>query len=827
MPHGIGNRADLSRQGVSDGPALRLPDLGPVWAAWEDHGEGKPPLNPRTGRMASTTNPATWGTKAQAEARAAKLGGKHPLGIGVMLHTLPDWPAWALAGVDLDGCRDPETGEVAWWAQAVVDLLGAYVETSPSGRGLHVLLFVRIADVEALRAEGLIRPDPRTGEPGAGRAFGLKGGHRELAFFAERKFLTYTASPLPGHDLIRPVGLADLRWLLGEHGPAVLAREGAREARGGGQRGAAGGLDGTGSGAAARFLLAAFLAGADEEAAREAAAEDAGEAGDWWGRVDDRQHDRAVTWAQEEAAQRRGALLKDFDMIERMDTDERDLEAALQEVVFLPPEGSNGGALAPAAPLRSREREAADRRAPYSDTWAGAFFADLWRGKRLYVSATEQWLMWTGERWVAMTAEDVMAGAKATSTALLAREHDACAKNPSTENQGRVRMAAKLHGSSAALMRMVESARSEPGMHVATPAEFDRDPYTLATASGLVNLRTGECRPARPEDMVSKLAGVGYDPVARAPLWEAFLLRVQPDPEVRAFLQRAVGYTLTGDVGEERFLLLHGTGSNGKSTFGNTIGAVLGEYASQFGGALVTQKRDDNEASRMVAKLPGLRLAQVDETAQGAVFDAARVKSLSSREPLFARRLYAEGFDFQPTHHLWIRTNHLPGSLDASDGFWRRCIPVPFTVSIPEEERVGDFDRRIIREELAGVLAWAVRGAVAWAQEGRLRVPDSLKAVAAQYRQDTDLLGQWLAERTARDPNGTMTTKDAYHDFREFCDGMGVSAGSQIAFGRNLADRNVEKGRDTSRRGFRGIRLLPRFGGHVAPEAEESWDDVI
>lgn len=821
MPHETVSTSPKYYQGEPNGPIMRPDDLGPVFCAWQDVGKGKPPLNPCTGRMASVTDLTTWGTKAQAEAWRDRLGDAASKGVGTMLHPLPDRPDWALAGVDLDGCRDPETGALAWWAEAVVERLGGYVEPSPSGTGLHVLFFVRLADVDALRAVGLIRPDPSTGKPGAGRSFALSGDHREIAFFAARKFLTLTERPLSGHDLIRPVGFAALEWLLGKHGPAVQAREGAKGSRSVGRDGGTG-RDESGSGHAWDFCLSAFRSGANEDAVIKAIAEDGDDAGDWWARTDDRQQERVVERTKATVEAERQKLLEDYNMLDLTDDDE--LSPEHLEVIWEPSSGAEGGSpsrdLASVAetPLRTSEREAADRQAPYSDTWAGARHADRWRGKRLYVSATGQWLEWTGQRWAAQTVEDVMADAKKTSTELYAHAAATCAANPSDDNQKRLRMAAKLHGSSAALIRMEESARSEPRMHVASPAEFDRDPCVLATVSGLVDLKSGALRPARPEDMVSKLAGCTYDPDAPAPMWEAMMARALPDPEVRSFLQRAVGYSITGHTGEEAFFLTYGGGANSKSVIANVLRKMLGEYAGQFGAALVMKGKNDNEGERMKAGLPGLRLAQVDETATGDVFDGARTKTLSGREPIAARLLHHEVFAFEPTHKLWIRTNHLPGSQDPSDGFWRRCIPIPFTVQIPEEERIPDLDQRIVAQELPGVLAWAVRGAVEWARGG-LRVPASIKAVKAQYREDTDLLGQWLADRTIPDPEGDVRAGVAYNDYKAFCDAQGVKCPSQPVFGRELVAQDIKRGTNTARRSYLGFRLRPYV--------DEAFPDVI
>jgi P4 family phage/plasmid primase-like protien len=455
---------------------------------------------------------------------------------------------------------------------------------------------------------------------------------------------------------------------------------------------------------------------------------------------------------------------------------------------------------------RSAERIAADQWSAFGDVANGARHADRLHGKRLYVSATSQWLKFTNQRWAAQTAEDTAADAKDTSAALLAEAAHAVKADPSERNRALLGMAGKLHGSAAALGRMVEMARSEPGMSVASPDFFDRDPYTLTLANGLLDLRKGTLRPAQAEDRVSRLAGTAFDPDAGAPKFERFLSAVLPDSEVRAFVQVAVGYTLSGSVDEEVFFVAHGTGANGKSVFANVLAALLGEYAGSFGAALVTRNKNENEAARMMARLPGLRLALVNETQVGDLWDAGRLKTLASREKMDARELYKEAFDFMPTAKLWIRTNHLPGSLDAGDGFWRRCVPIPFTVQIPAGERVADLDRRIIAEELPGVLNWALAGAMAWARGG-LQVPKSIRAEIDSYREETDLLGMWISERTEQVPGALLKVAEAFRDYEDFCKGLGSHSGTAMTFSRAMSARGTKRAADTSVRRFIGLRL--------------------
>jgi putative DNA primase/helicase len=444
----------------------------------------------------------------------------------------------------------------------------------------------------------------------------------------------------------------------------------------------------------------------------------------------------------------------------------------------------------------SDARKRADARAAFGDVWNGARHADRIRGKRLFVSATGAWLKWTGQRWAAMTPEQVVADAKETSAAIFAATAEAFRKDNSQENQVMMGKAAKLHGNADALARMEKMARSEPGMHVASPAEFDADPFSLTCTNGIVDLRTGRLRAARPEDRVSKLAGCAFDPDADCPLFDSFLETIIPDPDIRAFMQRAVGYTLTGCVDEEKFFLAYGTGANGKSVFANVIAAVMGEYTVALGAALVTLRKHENEAERQMAQLPGSRLVLVNETAQGEIFD---------------------------THKLWIRTNHLPGSLDAGDGFWRRCTPIPFTVKIPDEMKIGDLDRKIIAAELPGVLAWAVRGAVEWARGG-LRVPQAIKSIVADYREETDVLGEWLDERTERDPEASVTVQAAFDDYADYCRAGGMASGSKLSFGRAMTDREFKRAARKTPRKFVGFRLRSRhhetFSDTGDPEAD-------
>jgi putative DNA primase/helicase len=315
-----------------------------------------------------------------------------------------------------------------------------------------------------------------------------------------------------------------------------------------------------------------------------------------------------------------------------------------------------------------------------------------------------------------------------------------------------------------------------------------------------------------PGQRITKQAGAIFDPDAKAPLWDSFLERALPDQAVRAFAQRAVGYSLIGVPDEEVFFFAHGPGGSGKSTFATVTEAVFGDYAVAVNKALLVRGQfSDSESERQVTRLHGARLASINETSRGDVFEDYKVKKVTSRDPIAARRLYAEAFDFKPTHTTWLRGNFLPGVMDAGDGFWRRLVPIEFGVQIPARDKIVDLDRRIIESEWPGVLAWAVRGALAW-QKRKLAIPASITAKTEAYREATDLFGEWLSEYTRRVPTAKTKTSELFDSWSRYCHSNGLSGGIIRGFADELARRGYERDKSRTRgRRFVGITLKGGF----------------
>jgi putative DNA primase/helicase len=443
---------------------------------------------------------------------------------------------------------------------------------------------------------------------------------------------------------------------------------------------------------------------------------------------------------------------------------------------------------------------------PGGDIHWGREFASRHRGQFLSVIPGRTWRRWEGAHWAACSQGQEVEAAKIFAGEVMLEAAKAYFASETDLNKSLQKDATALFRTARRLESMLKMAATERGIVVA-PDAFDANPWLLGVQNGVLCLKTGLLIPPSPDQMVARQSKASFDPNATAPRWEGFLDRVQPDPAVRAFLARAVGYTLTGSVDEERLFFLVGIGANGKSVFGNVIEALLGEFAQAVGSKLLIKSHNANEADRLVPRLVGARLAQANETGQGDIWDDQRIKELASRERISTRELYGSAFSFMPTHKLWIRGNHLPGVHDAGDGFWRRLVPIPFDVQIPPSERVGDLDRQIIANELSGVLNWALAGCLEWRVSG-LAVPAVLAREIDSYRQETDLLGSWLAENVESDPAARLPIADAFEDFCAYCQAQRLTPPSMPSFSRQMGARNLRTA--GSRKGGRkipGIRL--------------------
>jgi putative DNA primase/helicase len=416
-----------------------------------------------------------------------------------------------------------------------------------------------------------------------------------------------------------------------------------------------------------------------------------------------------------------------------------------------------------------------------------------------YCYTWRKWLVRTTARWERDEAGRIHRLAKGRVRGIYREASDA-------EDEDRRKALAKHAAASeseARIRAMIELAKSEVPV---TPDELDSDPWLLNVLNGTIDLRTGELREHRREDLITKLAPVEYDPNATAPTWEAFLKRVLPGEELRAFVQRAAGYSATGDTSEQCIFIHHGPGANGKTTFQEAIAAALGDYAMRTPTETLLVKRAGGVPND-VARLKGARLVAASETEEGRRLAESLVKDLTGQDTISARFMWAEWFDFKPTHALHLSTNHKPEIRGTDPAIWRRIRLIPWAVTIPPNEQ----DKKLtdkLRGELPGILAWVVRGCSEWLRQG-LKAPEEVRQATKAYRAEMDVLAAFLADCCVRGDDEEAFAGELWGAWKRWSEETGEQTGSQKRFGGRLAERGFLNHRDskTGRKVWSGLSL--------------------
>lgn len=422
-------------------------------------------------------------------------------------------------------------------------------------------------------------------------------------------------------------------------------------------------------------------------------------------------------------------------------------------------------------------------------------YTDLGNARRLvaahghdlrYCHPWSSWLVWDGKRWQRDATAEVLLRAKGVVDQLY---FDALRLVDPDEKKALVKHALASEGDRA-LKAMVNLAASEPGIP-ALPERLDAKPWLLNCPNGTLDLRKGELRAHRRSDGLTKMCGTPYDPEATAPRWEAFLTRVLVDPETIAFVQRAVGYSLTGDVSEHKLFFCAGDGANGKGTLLTTMQAVMGQYAMQCEADLLLARYGEVHTTGQL-DLMGHRLAVTSEVDQGRRFNEPLVKRLTGGDVIKARGMRENNTEFFPSHKFWVQGNYRPDIRGTDEGIWRRMCIVPFDVKIPEAERDLHLGEHLVANEPAGILAWAVRGCLAWQRQG-LGTPAAVVDATADYRLEQDAIGQFLEDRCETGPDLWVSAADLRKEYVEWCESIGERPQSAKAVGAALSRRGLKR----------------------------------
>lgn len=405
-----------------------------------------------------------------------------------------------------------------------------------------------------------------------------------------------------------------------------------------------------------------------------------------------------------------------------------------------------------------------------------------------FVPSWGEWIVWDGARWAMDGACRVPGMCAEVSRAVMSEAIDALrASGGSKEAADFVRFA-RSSQDARRLASMQTLARGLPGVSV-DHSTFDADPWALNVSNGILDLRTGKLMPHDRAALVTKMAGAEYDPAATCPRWDAFLRRAMGGNDALVgYLQRLVGYSLTGIIGEHVLAFLEGSGANGKSTFVNVVSDLLGSYAVRAPRGLLFKEQNSKHETGLTT-LHGARFAACAEIDEGASFDEALVKDLTGGDSITARRMNQDHWTFQPTHKLWIAGNHRPRVRGADEGIWRRIRLVPWSVTVPKHERDPNLPAAL-RDELPGILAWSVRGCLEWQRVG-LDEPETVSAATEAYRAESDTFGQFLRERCVLGPEERMPRRDLREEYQAWSQEIGAHPLGARAMAERLRQLNV------------------------------------
>jgi putative DNA primase/helicase len=432
----------------------------------------------------------------------------------------------------------------------------------------------------------------------------------------------------------------------------------------------------------------------------------------------------------------------------------------------------------------------AERAPAFSDEDLALRFAERHAGNLRFVAAWNRWLFWNGMHW--QFEETLRAWDFARQV---------CREAAAECNKSKT---ASAIASAKTVYAVERLARSDRRL-AATIDQWDADPWQLNTPQGVVDLTTGQARPHIPEDYFTKITAVG--PQGDCPRFRVFLERITGgDQELVAYIQRVLGYGLTGLTREHALFFGYGTGANGKSVLLSTVAGILGEYHKTAPIETFTASNGDRHPTDL-ASLRGARLVTATETEEGRRWAESRIKQLTGGDTVAARFMRQDFFEYRPAFKLIIAGNHKPALRSVDEAIRRRFHMIPFAVTIPPEERDANLGEKL-KDEWAGILAWLVEGCLEWQAEG-LKPPKAVREATEAYLSAEDSLAAWLEERCERNAAEWTASASLFASWSAWANAAGENAGNNKRFAQALESRGFVSNRKMHGRGFEGLKLTP------------------
>jgi putative DNA primase/helicase len=451
-----------------------------------------------------------------------------------------------------------------------------------------------------------------------------------------------------------------------------------------------------------------------------------------------------------------------------------------------------------------------------SDQGDAEIFKKLFRDKFCYDCALGKWFVFNGITWepdvteqafsaVEMVAEEYKKQATMLKTRVQKGEDiephlEKCIKEFTDKSK-----TLNTVGKRKSVVRLARSG--DPGKSLGIyGTEWNTDPWIFGCANGVIDLKTGELRKGRPEDLIRIASPVTWEGLeAPAPIWEGFIEDLfDGDRDLIEYLHRLFGLTMVGKTLEAVLPVLIGKGRNGKSTMFNVLGHIMGEYGSSIPAETLLKQSQSSSASSHTSHLflfKDRRLVWTSEIEEGRYFNVAEAKRLTGGDPIVGRRAYgSDNESFVPTHTMMMLTNSKPRIKDPNDyALFRRLHLIPFRLSFvqdPKEDHERQADPELetkLKYEASGILAWLVRGTLKYLEAGSLRPPQVVLDATREYQQDEDTFGHFLEDCCESVVGAKTISADIYKAYQGWTASNGHSAMSSQKFHQKMRERYDER----------------------------------
>jgi len=427
--------------------------------------------------------------------------------------------------------------------------------------------------------------------------------------------------------------------------------------------------------------------------------------------------------------------------------------------------------------------EQGTRMFPLTDIGVAERFYDRYHDSIRYVSEENTWAIYNGVVWSKDFSDTIIMDKLVTLVRLIPNE---CKTEEYQESYDKFATCCEGAGKFNSILGLCKTK-----LATSTTA-FDVDPMLLNTQSHTINLSTHQVVEHRSSDMLSKLVPITFDGDAVCPVWLSFLDRIfEHNVPLIDYVQRAVGYSLTGDVSEQVFFTLYGSGANGKSVFLDTLLHLLGNYSQQATFSTFLSKQGDGGVRNDIACMVGARFISAAESGVFKTIDDALIKDITGGKSVKARFLYGEFFEFEPHMKIWLATNHKPNIHDDSKGMWRRVRLIPFNVTIPTDQQDRKLYQRLL-DERSGILNWCLAGLKQWQTVG-LGTCDTVELATSQYQVSMDTLGRFIEDACIVGSTKECKSSVMYETFSRWCKSNGETVWSNKTFSIKFEDKGYHK----------------------------------